>query len=138
MNRNRKIKQIAAGVLSLSLALTPSIQALAAEKEENVYGTLENDGSVSGIYVVNSYSLDSDEEITDYGDYSSVKNLSSDEDISVNGDEVTVDASKGKFYYQGNLSSKDLPWNIELHYYLDGKEVDASELGGASGERVFR
>ncbi len=50
MNRNRKIKQIAAGVLSLSLALTPSIQALAAEKEENVYGTLENDGSVSGIY----------------------------------------------------------------------------------------
>ncbi|MGN0240403.1 MAG: hypothetical protein ACI4CS_01835, partial [Candidatus Weimeria sp.] len=137
MNRNRRkaVTGLAAVSMSIILAAAPTIQAAAADtgKEENVYANLEEDGSVRGIYVVNSYDLDSDTEIVDYGDYSSVKNLSSDEKINVSGDKITVAAEKGKFYYQGNLTTKDLPWNITLHYYLDGKEVEASDLAGASG-----
>ncbi len=102
-------------------------------KEENVYATLNEDGSVQGIYVVNAYDLSKDTTIIDYGSYTSLKNLTNENPVSENGDKISVDASKGKFYYQGNLETKDLPWNIGIHYYLDGKEVKGEELAGQSG-----
>ena len=40
----------------------------------------------------------------------------------------------GKFYYQGELESGELPWNISLKYYLNGKLITSEELAGKSGE----
>ena len=62
------------------------------EKEENVYGSLAGDGSVADIYIVNMFALDGKTEIRDYGAYSSVRNLTSEADISLDGDSVTVSA----------------------------------------------
>ena len=44
-----------------------------------------------------------------------------------------MDVTKGKFYYQGNLETKDIPWNISISYKLDGAPIAASELAGKSG-----
>ncbi len=103
-------------------------------KDENVYATLAEDGTVTGVYVVNEYTSKSEGKITDYGDYSSVKNLTTNETIEQNGDQISVNVPKGKFYYQGNLKTTDIPWNISISYTLDGKEISAEDLAGQSGK----
>ncbi len=103
-------------------------------KDENVYVNLNQDGSVDGIYVVNAYRLDADTQIVDYGNYESVKNLTSDAQISQQRGTVTVDAQAGEFFYQGNLQSKEIPWEISISYTLDGKEISAEELAGKNGK----
>ena len=146
MNRNRKnnsskrkniILKTTAIALSAVLGAGSVLPVLAADtdilKDENVYVTLMEDGTVSNVYVVNEFTSTSDSEVTDYGQYSSVKNLTTDSEISQNGDQVSVDVTKGKFYYQGDLETKDIPWNISISYKLDGKEISASELAGKSG-----
>ena len=49
-------------------------------------GGTYGDGSVADVYVVNEYMLDADTDIVDYGEYSSVENLSSEEEIIKKGE----------------------------------------------------
>ncbi|MDO4554053.1 MAG: hypothetical protein Q4B70_02765 [Lachnospiraceae bacterium] len=108
------------------------------EKEENVYVKLQDDGSVDQIYVVNEFALDQDGTIIDYGDYDSVRNLTTEDEIEDQNGKITVKAAEGKFYYQGNLKGKELPWNIGIHYYLDGKEISANEVAGQTGKLTIK
>lgn len=103
------------------------------QKDENVYVSLNQDGSVSEIYVVNEITSEKAGTITDHGDYSSVKNLTTDTEIIQSGDEITVEVPEGKFYYQGNVKTTDMPWNITITYFLDGEEICAEDLAGKSG-----
>ncbi|MDO4536057.1 MAG: hypothetical protein Q4B63_09630 [Clostridium perfringens] len=104
-------------------------------KEENVYINLKDDGSVEGIYVVNEFDAGSQITITDYGKYSSVLNLTTEEKIKMDGDRITFKTDKdGMFYYQGNIESTKIPWNIDIIYYLDDKEVQGTSLAGKSGK----
>ena len=99
-------------------------------KEEAVYGILGHDGSVRSLYVVNIFNGGS---ITDYGSYSEVRNLTTSEKLVRDGDKITIETDAEKFYYQGTLEKKELPWNFEIKYYLDGSELPACELAGKSG-----
>jgi len=71
--------------------------------------------------------------ITDYGDYNEVSNMTSSEKLNISGDRITVNTADDKFYYQGTLQSKALPWNIDIRYELDSKEISAPELAGKAG-----
>ncbi len=103
-------------------------------KEENVYINLKDDGSVEGIYVVNEFDAGSQTTITDYGKYSSVLNLTTKEKIKTDGDKITFKTDKdGMFYYQGNVESTKIPWNIDIDYSLNDKEVQGASLAGKSG-----
>ena len=137
----RLIQRVAAltAALCVAAACVAPVYAETAntEKEENVYVSLAGDGSVADIYIVNMFALDGKTEIRDYGAYSSVRNLTSEADISLDGDSVTVSAEAGTFYYQGNLKDAQLPWNISVAYMLDGKNVAADELAGANGHLVI-
>jgi X-X-X-Leu-X-X-Gly heptad repeat protein len=99
-------------------------------KEEVVYGILGMDGSVDNLYVVNIFDGGV---INDYGSYSKIINLSTSEKILQNNDQISISTKADKFYYQGNLISKDLPWSITVRYFLDGKEVTGADLAGRSG-----
>lgn len=137
----RLIQRVAAltAALCVAAACVAPVYAETAntEKEENVYVSLAGDGSVADIYIVNMFALDGKTEIRDYGAYSSVRNLTSEADISLDGDSVTVSAEAGTFYYQANLKDAQLPWNISVAYMLDGKNVAADELAGANGHLVI-
>ena len=135
------LKRTTTAVVCFSLTAVNALPVLAEEspeKEENVYASLADDGTVEGIYVVNEYDLEQDTKITDYGDYTEVTNLSSEDEITETGNEYTVQGKKGKFYYQGNLASKDLPWEISISYFLDGVKISADELAGKSGSLEIR
>lgn len=138
----KTMKKTIAVLLTGALLLTSAVPALAAEKttvpsekEEVIYINLDAGGEVKDVYAVNIFGSG---DITDYGDYSSVKMLNSTESISQNGDKITFSSAKDKVYYQGNLDNAEIPWNISLRYYLDGKEYTADEVAGKSGKLEIR
>ncbi len=116
------------GVCSTSL-----FAASNTPKEEVVYVNLASDGSVKNIYVVNIFEMDSAGTVVDYGSYSQLRNMTSTEDVRYSNGEVNIDSNGGKVYYEGKLESLELPWNIELRYYMDNIEYSAEEIGGKSG-----
>ena len=134
------MKKIVPLILSAVLLLTLTAPALATddaptEKEEVIYGILGLDGSVESVYAVNIFNTG---DVTDYGDYSSVENLTNSDPITQNGDEITMNSSAGRLYYQGTLKSLKLPWDIAVTYTLDGQQISASQLAGASGALAIR
>lgn len=107
----------------------------ATEKEEVVYATLDGSGKVEDVNVVNSFTS---ADIVDYGDYETVKNLTTTDPIDVTGERISFHTDADKIYYQGELKSTDIPWDIDIRYYLDGIEYQAEELGGKSGTLEIR
>jgi len=105
-----------------------------SSKEEVVYSTLSTDGKVNGIYVVNILDITKSGTINDYGNYLNIKNLTNLKNINSNEDNITINAEEGKFYYQGNDKSTDLPWIFNIKYILDNKEIQAKDLAGKSGK----
>lgn len=128
-----KKKLLALSLASLMLAQYMPVYAeetTPSEKEEVVYIMLDSEGSVKSVNTVNIFEKG---EVVDYGDYSEVKNLTGTETINTNGDEIIYTANE-KSYYQGTNKSKEIPWNIDVEYYLDGKKYTGSTIAGKSGE----
>ncbi len=128
--KNKIIAVILAVFLTFGTSVTAFSETQPSKKDEVVYAMLDADGNVTGVYTVNSFT---DKSIIDYGDYSSVKNLTTADKINVSGDKITVNSTADKMYYQGNMKSKNIPWNIEIKYFLDGREYSPADLAGKSG-----
>ena len=138
-----KYKKCFRRICAVLLALLVTVSALPAgtayaaqniSKEEVVYVNLNADGSVSEVYVVNSFDLSSAGKIVDYGRYSAVRNMTTTDAVEYANDLTTIAAPAGKLYYEGTLDSKVLPWKFEFRYWLDGKEYTAGDLAGKSGK----
>jgi len=112
-------------IISISAASVPS------QKEEVIYGILDLDGSVNNLYVVNIFNGG---EISDYGNYSDIRNMTTSEKLNQKEELITINTNADKFYYQGTLKEKELPWDIAIKYFLDGKEISGGDLAGKSGK----
>ena len=106
-----------------------------SEKEEVIYVTLDASGELVSAYAVNSFPGG---EITDYGDYDSVRVLNTGDEIEYKDGVVNITTDAKRIYYQGGLKKVELPWDISLTYRLDGKAVTAEEIAGKSGEVEIR
>lgn len=106
-----------------------------SEKEEVIYVTLDASGELVSAYAVNSFPGG---EITDYGDYDSVRVLNTGDEIEYKGGIVNITTDAKRIYYQGGLKKVELPWDISLTYKLDGRAVTAEEIAGKSGEAEIR
>lgn len=106
-----------------------------SEKEEVIYVTLDASGELVSAYAVNSFPGG---EITDYGDYDSVRVLNTGDEIEYEDGVVNITTDAKRIYYQGELKKVELPWDISLSYKLDGKAVTAEEIAGKSGEVEIR
>ncbi|HIS97268.1 MAG TPA: hypothetical protein IAD42_04760 [Candidatus Scatomorpha pullistercoris] len=134
----RKLTVILSLALIVCLCLT-SVPAGAASEaeftaEEVIYARLGADGTPKEGYAVVALNVSSAGTVTHYGDYSAVVNLSDTTPIGYADNTVTMDTEPGRWYYEGTLSTVELPWNIEISYFLDGEEISPDELGGKSGE----
>lgn len=103
-----------------------------SEKEEVVYGNLDRDGKTEKVYVVNLFQKQKN--IVDYGDYQSVRNMTSLDKIQQKGDRITLNTEDETVYYQGELKNGQLPWDIQIAYYLNGRKVQPEILAGGSGD----
>ena len=113
-----------------AFADTNNLNKVNTDKEEVIYINLNNDGTVEGAYAVNIFD---NENVVDYGDYVSIRNMNTVDELEYNDGQVTGTNSADKLYYEGVLENIEIPWNIELKYYLDGKEVTSNEIAGKSG-----
>lgn len=132
MNKNKKL---IAGMMALSMVtanvgMTAAAATTSAGKEEVVYVMTDAQGKVDSVNVVNIFGKG---DVTDYGDYSAVKMLTSTDAISQEGDKITFTTEQDKVYYQGTLENAQIPWNIQITYFLDGKEISPEKLAGKSG-----
>lgn len=123
-----------AGALTVSAVPMAAYAAEAnTEKEEVIYVNLNDDGTVEEINVVNILTPGEGSQVIDYGAYQSVRNMTTTEKIDYSDDVVRIDTSAEKLYYEGKLDDTVIPWDIQIRYYLDGKEYSAQELAGRSG-----
>ena len=104
-----------------------------SSKEEVVYARLGADGKAKEAYIVNILSVEKAGKVKDFGAYTSVKNMTTKDEIGIAGDVVTAYVNEGDFYYQGNIEDPKLPWFFEIKYKLNGVDIDPSKLGGQSG-----
>lgn len=105
-------------------------------KNETVYVILDHDGKVLEQRVVNRiYGKGEIEEVRDYGRYSSVRNMEASAKPKLEDGQIVWDGQllkKGDIYYEG-ITDKELPVEVSIKYFLDGKETDARSLAGKSG-----
>jgi X-X-X-Leu-X-X-Gly heptad repeat protein len=106
-------------------------------KEEVIYANLASTGNVNQMYAVNILNVTKEGIINDYGSYSSIENLTSTANLANDNDTVSVNALPGRFYYQGNMKSTSLPWDINIEYTLDGSKISTENLAGKSGHVVI-
>ena len=134
-----KFRKLVTSFILTAVVLPITVFASEAKKEENVYVNLNSDGSLKGVHVINTHYVEEKTTICDYGTYSSVRNLTNTKKLSYFDNKTCIDVEKGIFYYQGNMNvaTVELPWEIDIKYYLDGKEVAANKLAGASGSLVI-
>ena len=131
-------KRILAALLAILLAFgsCPLSATAATEntpKEEVVYVNLKADGTVEEIYVVNIFELAQAGKIVDYGAYTTLRNMTGTQPIEYKNNVLRVDAAAGKHYYEGKLQSTVIPWNIDIRYFVNGKEYSPEQVAGKSG-----
>lgn len=135
MNKNRLIAGAMAVTVTIGTVGMSGVNVYAAngtesQKEEVIYIMTDSDGNVENINAVNIFGKG---DVTDYGDYSSVKMLNTTDKINQSGDKITFSSDKEKVYYQGTMKDTQIPWNISFTYTLDGKEIAPKDLAGKSG-----
>ncbi|MGN1433509.1 MAG: hypothetical protein ACI4XI_07390 [Ruminococcus sp.] len=135
-NKNKIIAIALLASFSLTALGTPIASAAekSTPKEEVVYVNLNDNGSVKDVEVVNIFNTDKAGNVTDYGNYSSVRNMNTTDKISYSNGKTTIDASEGRIYYEGKQKDTAIPWDISISYFLDGSEYSADEIAGKSGK----
>ncbi|MGN0243379.1 MAG: hypothetical protein ACI4CT_04870 [Lachnospiraceae bacterium] len=133
------VYRVIAGLVAL-LLLCSSLTAFVSAKEKNspkeevVYVNLDGQGSVKEINVVNSFVTPGNGVITDYGDYETLRNMTSNDRIQYQNGKVSISTGDKTLYYEGKLKQKEMPWTVAIHYYIDGKEYVAGDVAGKSGQ----
>ena len=163
MNRNRKLtKSIAAAMAGMMLAgqtaagvyaaesaetettekvnitATENAAGTSAEKEETVYVKSSATGAPDEV-IVSAWlkNTDAADTLTDVTDLQDIENVKGEETFSQNGSEVVWNADGKDIYYQGT-TDRELPVEVQISYYLDGKEISPEELAGKDGHVRIR
>ena len=132
MKNSKKVTAVLlAGTMSFTLVIPAFAADVPSEKEEVVYINLDAEGEIKDLNVVNIFGKG---EIIDYGAYDSVEMMNTSDEITQKGDKISFSTDTDRVYYKGKMSNKEIPWNISIRYYLDGKEYSAEEVAGKSGK----
>lgn len=108
--------------------------ASGASKSETVYVNADASGAVNSVTVSDWLHSDtSGATINDFSNLSDIRNVKGNEKPAVSGSNVTWQLDGNDLYYQGK-SSKDLPVEVNIQYYLDGKETAPADMAGKSGK----
>lgn len=106
--------------------------------DETMYVNLDYYGKISKINVVKGWSLNGNTQITDYGIYQNVVNMTNQLEPEKREDGLTwtfQESPFARFYYQCTMDESQviLPWDFDVSYKLNGVPADGEELAGASG-----
>ncbi|HOR21931.1 MAG TPA: hypothetical protein PLY43_04340, partial [Ruminococcus sp.] len=110
----------------------------AACKDETVYVLCDTDSSVKNV-VVSDWLKNAKAAgtLSDISTLSDIVNVKGDEIFAQSGDELDWSAQGNDIYYKGT-TDKELPVDVTISYFLDGKEVSPKEITGKSGHLTIR
>lgn len=124
----------ALAVLTVSSILGTNVAYAQSEpirKTETIYVTKEN-GKITDQTASVWLNSDSNIKAKDKSNLKDIKNLETDESINPESGYINWNEDEKDIYYQGKTDSK-LPVDVNVTYYLDGKEISAEDLAGKSG-----
>lgn len=141
---NRNIRKSTAMLVLSSFVLAELMSPLrvlaapaSASVEETMYLNLDYYGQISKANVVKGINFNSLRSYTDYGDYTDIINMSTEQKPEKKGDSITWEAPKngGKFFFQGSLDKDKVvaPWSFDVTYKVNGVVRNATDMAGASG-----
>lgn len=137
-------KRVTASVLTAALLCTSAVSVpvygapAGADVDETMYVNLDYYGKTTKVNVVKGVNLNGLGEITDYGNYINVENMSTS-DAPVLGDGTVTwnlpEGQNGRFYYKCTMDNEQvvLPWDFDVSYKLNGVPTDGDKLAGAGG-----
>lgn len=142
------MKRIVKGAVSLVLLLLIAAAVAGAASQsgaqpesviddETVYGILQPDGTLKSAIVVDWLRVRGHGTVTvrDSGTLDGITYLKHTPEAEIQGSELVwnIDVDGYRDLYYRTETSKELPVDFDIAYYLDGKEVSYDELKGASG-----
>lgn len=132
-SKNDKSSSQAANTGSYSDVFSPNSTSQ-KDKSETVYAVLDAEGNKEKV-VVNEWLTNKNgaKEISDTSDLKDIKNTSGNQKFTKDGDKVTWKADGSDIHYQGT-TGKQLPVDVAVSYYLNGKQVSAKDIAGKSGD----
>ncbi|MBQ9016392.1 MAG: hypothetical protein IJ109_09810 [Firmicutes bacterium] len=135
MKSGKKYLAIAAAVSLMGMTAAPAFAASEITKEETVYVVTEADGSQSDVtvsdHLANGEGLD---QIHDRSNLKDIENVKGDETFEQGAEDALVWNAEGNdIFYQGS-TDREVPVKISISYFLNGEEVQGSEMDGASGD----
>ena len=109
-----------------------------ADVDETMYVNLDYYGKTTKVNVVKGVNLNGLGEITDYGNYTNVENMSTNDAPVLGNGSITWNLPEdqtGRFYYKCTMDNDQvvLPWDFDVSYKLNGVPTDGDKLAGASG-----
>lgn len=109
------------------------------DKEETVYVVADPDGTPNEVIVSDWLKNHSGAAtLEDVSDLKDIENVKGDETFTQGADgALTWQADGNDIYYQGT-TDKELPIDMKMTYYLDGKEISPENLAGKSGKVTIR
>ena len=126
------VKVLAAVTVSSVLATNVSFASEPlARKNETIYVTKEA-GNIKDETVSVWISSDKNVDVKDKTNLKDIKNLKTDEAVNAKDGYVNWKTDSNDVYYQGKSDEK-LPVEVNVKYFLDGKEISFEELKGKSG-----
>lgn len=146
MNKNRRAVKTAAASLAVLMAGSTCFgnmgyvhaEGVTTEKEETVYVKADTDGSTDKVIVSNWLkNPDGKSQLIDDADLTDIENVKGDESFTQNGNQLTWEAGGKDIYYQGE-TARELPVEVKVTYYLDGREISGEDLAGKSGKVKIR
>ncbi len=135
MKKNKLGIKILSTVIGVSLIMPNTVLAAGKiHKDETVYVELDSLGhyqnKTSSIWLHSDAPL---QKIVDQTTLEDVVNVKGDEEPDFQNGQLTWTTEEKELYYQGN-SQKELPFEVQIRYFLEGQEVNPEEIIGESGQ----
>lgn len=107
--------------------------------DETAYLLLDYYGGLDNLSIVKGCDLNGVGSFSDYGDYSSVSNMSTLDSPEISDGKISwklEESLPSRFYFEAvpqKQDMEDFPWSFDVGYKLNGVPKRAEELAGASG-----
>jgi uncharacterized protein len=122
-------KKVALATLCLGMMIPFSVGA--TSKNETVYQIIDENGNTQETTVTEELQ-DVTGDVVDETDLENILNINGDESYFKNDNNITWKSNGTNIYYQGTTTKK-LPIDISVKYYLDNEQTSIQELNGKSG-----
>ena len=140
--KKKVVLMLLAGALATG-QVAPVLAADAKEdkvdKSETVYVKAKADGTVKETKVNDLLDISGKEgEIEDYSTLTDIKNKEGDEEYTQSNDGTVLWENHGENISYEGKSDKELPGDVKVSYYLNGKKMKPKDMVGKSGQVKIR